>query len=82
MLDVKITLHRGGMSGPQKDLGTAVIINDLSSAGPETGNYEILLYDGKKLWKRCKVKDFPRQKLKAWDLLYRALKEMVGDRNK
>jgi hypothetical protein len=33
------------------------------------------------VWKFGDINDFPRQRLNAWDLLYRALKEAVGDRN-
>lgn len=32
-------------------------------------------------WKQGKIKDFPRLRLGVWDLLYRALRELVGERN-
>jgi hypothetical protein len=33
-------------------------------------------------WKEVKIKDFPRTRLGVWDLLYRSLRELVGDRNR
>lgn len=32
-------------------------------------------------WKQGKITDFPRTRLGVWDLLYRALRELVGERN-
>ncbi len=32
-------------------------------------------------WKEGKIKDFPRTRLGVWDLLYQALRELVGERN-
>lgn len=32
-------------------------------------------------WKIAKIEDFPRTRLSVWDLLYRALRELVGERN-
>jgi hypothetical protein len=46
------------------------------------GSYAVDLSrrSGKGVWKRGVVTGFPRKRLLAWDLLYRALKEVVGDR--
>lgn len=46
------------------------------------GDYRVVLYDkAGKLWKTGEIKGFPRQRLLAWDLLYRALRSIVGERN-
>jgi hypothetical protein len=46
------------------------------------GNYVANLFDkGGKLYKQVKINNFPRRKLLAFDLLYRVLKEAVGERN-
>lgn len=66
-----------------KHLGTAIIAND--GTGTETrGNYNVRLSPrGAPLnvYRRGRVEGFPRKGLGAWDLLYRALKSTVGDRN-
>lgn len=31
--------------------------------------------------RKGEIKDFPRTRLGVWDLLYRSLRELVGDRN-
>ena len=50
---------------------------------PARGDYilNIVRKGGGPIWKQGAVKNFPRQKLGPWDLLYRALKDAVGDRN-
>lgn len=64
-------------------LGTAIIAND-GSGTLTSGNYTVRLSRrGAPLsvQHRGRVERFPRQRLGAWDLLYRALKATVGDRN-
>ena len=49
-----------------------------------TGNYKFNISRRNQpriIWKFGDISDFPRKKLNAWDLLYRVLKEAVGDRN-
>lgn len=45
--------------------------------------YKLLFYakNGKRVWKECTVEKFPRKNLLVWDLIYRALRSMIGDRN-
>ncbi len=53
----------------------------------ELGNYDVELYDpppynpwsGETL--RGRVEGFPRKERGAWDLIYRALAQLVGERN-
>lgn len=46
------------------------------------GKYIVELYDkAGRLWKAGHVNHFPRKRLLAWDLLYRALRSAIGDRN-
>jgi len=68
------------------NIARAVIRND-HTGSDELGNYEVELYDpppynpwsGETL--RAKVDSFPRKELGAWDLVYRALEQLVGERN-
>lgn len=65
-------------------LGTATIFNN--GEGTETsGNYTVRLSTrgrNARPWKSGYVRGFPRKRLGGWDLLYRALREIVGERNK
>lgn len=48
------------------------------------GNYVVRLSikgQPERIWKQGRVINFPRRKLGAYDLLYRALKDTVGERN-
>jgi hypothetical protein len=63
---------------------TAVIYND-ATGDEAVGNYVVqLMRNGSKtsVWKAGEVKRFPRLKLGVWDLVFRALRETVGERNK
>lgn len=65
-------------------VGIAKIAND-GTGGLTSGNYVVQLNTaGRKSrkWKTGKVKQFPRKKLLAWDLVYRALHATISDRNK
>jgi hypothetical protein len=91
MIVVKIELWPGGDEGRKQDLGTAQIANavtsTLATAG-ELGDYTIELHKGRKystrggVWKAGRVNGFPRLRLGPWDLLFRALRDMVGYRNR
>lgn len=64
-------------------MGTAIIAND-GEGTPTSGNYTVTLFQRGFpgiVWRRGRVRDFPRKRLLAWDLLYRALKEIVAERN-
>lgn len=68
------------------DIARAVIRNDHSGT-PGLGNYEASLYDppaynpwaGRILTTR--VQGFPRRELGAWDLVFRVLRDLVGERD-
>lgn len=81
MLVVKIELH-SAVTGQITTIATGTICN--TGTGNSTqGNYRIELRDaaGRK-WKSGHIEKFPRKRLLAWDLLYRALEKLVGPRNR
>jgi hypothetical protein len=80
MLVIKIELH-SAVTGRITTIATGTIAN--TGTGTRTsGDYRIELRDaaGRK-WKSGSIAGFPRKRLLAWDLLYRALEELVGRRN-
>lgn len=83
MLNVTIELH-SAVTLKKSNIGYIEIIND--DTGTRTrGNYVARLYrrgSKKTIWKEVRLRDFPRQTLTSYDLLYRVLKEAVGERNK
>ena len=80
MLVVKIELH-SAVTGEVTTLATGKIVNT-GTGTPTRGNYVVVLRDAAgREWRRGTVADFPRKRLLAWDLLYRALEELVGKRN-
>jgi len=81
---VRVELWVGGNPNNVHTLGLAKISND-GSGTATSGNYVAELYTGgmsPRKWKLGAVKGFPRKRLLGWDLLYRALRELVGDRNR
>jgi len=91
MIVIKVELWKGGDPSKVEDLGRATITNDghasANTAG-EIGDYRVKLFKGARYsrrpneeWKACTVSGFPRQGLGPWDLLYRALRDLVGFRN-
>jgi len=81
MLRVTVEIWPFGSKAAKRTLGVAEIANDATGSKTK-GNYNYRLYDaGGKLWKSGRVEDFPRQCLLAFDLLYRALKDAIGERN-
>lgn len=90
MIVVRVELH-SAITGRVTTLGTAHLANDVTGT-PDLGNYEVAFYkrgvtnprvrQTAGLWRAGKVTGFPRKRLLAWDLLYRALGEVVGDRNR
>lgn len=89
MIRVKIELLPGGFDVNTQTIGEIIIDND-GSGTQSTGNYNVeLLKSAKysksnagKTYKKGTVKDFPRLKLGPYDLLYRALKNTIGFRNR
>ena len=79
MLVVRIELH-SAVTGQITTIATGEIVN--TGAGSLTqGNYRIELRDAAgRRWKKGHIEGFPRKRLLAWDLLYRALEKLVGNR--
>ena len=92
MLRITIELLPHGSEKHKKPLGMATITND--GTGSESfGNYNVKLYTWHepplkylvqltRTWKTGRVELFPRKTRGPWDLLYRALRDIVGERNK
>lgn len=86
MVRITIELLPGGVGEPIL-LGEAFISNDLTG-DLKTGNYNVRLMkspiyaNSEGVWKRGRVEGFPRRRLGPWDLLYRALQDTVGSRNR
>ena len=80
MLIVKIELH-SAVTGQVTTIATGKIVN--TGTGSLTqGNYRIELRDAAgRQRKSGHIEGFPRKRLLAWDLLYRALEKIVGKRN-
>jgi hypothetical protein len=80
---IRVTVELvSAITGKTEVLGVGTITND--GTGTKTsGNYTVSLSKrgGKSHWCTANLYDFPRRKLLAWDLLYRALRETVGYRN-
>lgn len=80
MLVVKIELH-SAVTGRVTTLATGKIVNT-GTGTPTRGNYYAVLRDAAgREWKRGTAEDFPRTRLLAWDLLYRVLGRLIGERN-
>lgn len=91
---IKITVELiSAIDGHQEILGEGFIYND-ASGSRGIGNYGFKLskrrgFTGHRnvsgvsnVWKSGEVKDFPRLRRNGWDLLFRCLRESIGDRNK
>lgn len=87
MIVVRIELWPAGSEERKRELGVAYIANDASGT-PGSGNYNVRLMKSAEyatrpgVWKKARVENFPRRRLGPWDLLYRALRESVGSRNR
>ena len=44
-------------------------------------NYKITKKGSEALWKSGRVEGFPRKRLGHWDLIFRCLKDAIGERN-
>ena len=82
---IKITVELiSAIDGHREILGVAEIANDATGT-ISSGNYRYAFSKRKlpnQIFKGGSIKDFPRKRLLAWDLLYRCLKDAVGERNK
>jgi hypothetical protein len=84
VIRVTIELLPHGFEEGKRHLGTMVIGNDLSSVDDVTGNYNIRLSkrgQPDSFWRKGRVEGFPRKRLGVYDLMYRALRNIVGGRN-
>ena len=75
MLKITVELWPYGREYGKKELGSGHIIN---IGGSNTkGNYKIELKDkGGRFYKKGEIKDFPRKRKTAWELLYLGLKDI------
>lgn len=90
MLVVRIELWPRGDRSQAREIATGMIVND-GKGTTEMGLYDVLLLKRNRgvirvahvgdVWKRGRVEGFPRKRLGPWDLLFRALASIVGDRN-
>ena len=79
MLIVRIELH-SAVTGQVTTIATGKIVNTGTGSSTQ-GNYRIELRDAAgRVWKRGHIEGFPRMRLLAWDLFYRALEKLVGER--
>lgn len=87
MVRVTIELLPHGYEEGKTTLGVIEIAND-GTGGADEGNYDVRLSKEppiarrKGVWKTGKVLGFPRKKLGPYDLLFRALRDCVEDRNR
>ena len=82
---VKITVELVSARGREHDkvLGVGYISND-ATGEDSLGHYNVKLMraDNRGSWREGRVENFPRLRLGCWDLLFRALRETIGDRNR
>lgn len=84
MIKVTIEVYPHGVEKFKRHVGTMIIRND-GTGTKEIGNYKVTLSkfkDSSKIWRRGEVKEFPRQKRGPYDLVYRALHNILVTRNK
>ena len=82
MLVIKIELWPGGVEEAAELIDVMQIINDGTGSYGQ-GNYDarIVKRGTNETWKECRVEGFPRARLQLWDLVFRALRSMIGYRN-
>lgn len=82
MLRITVELLPFGDATKAKVLGVCHLVNDGSGTLTQGNYYARFSRTGARgWWKTGEVKGFPRKRLGQWDLLYRALRSIVGDRN-
>lgn len=90
MIVIRMELWPKGAESLKRDLGVAHIVN--VGGDGDLGNYEVTLFKAAEyspkgaggIWRRGVVTGFPRSSKQhgPWDLLFRALKGIVGPRNR
>jgi hypothetical protein len=81
MLRVTIELVPLGIESRARIIATGTIANT-GTGTPTSGDYRVELRDAAgRRWRSGTITGFPRKRLLAWDLLYRALGKVVGNRN-
>ena len=82
MIRIRVELI-SARTGETTLLGQAIIANDGKGTSTQGDYFFKLSQRGRALrwWREGVVKGFPRQRLGAWDLFYRCLREAVGSRN-
>lgn len=87
MIVIKVELWPKGDPARAKDMGFATIEND-GTGTDKAGNYKVTLFKWTKggkgsrsIWKQGGVSGFDRMKRGPWDLLFRALRGILGARN-
>ncbi len=82
MIIIKVEVWRHGSPLNVKNIAEMKIWND--GTGTKTsGNYKATISksNNKGQWKEGEAKGFPRLRLGIWDLTYRILHEILGQRN-
>lgn len=79
---IRVTVERIPFGvGEPEHLGTMEIANT-GQGTPTQGKYRVRLSDkAGRPWREVHVEGFSRRWLLAWDLLYRVLRDAVGERN-
>lgn len=84
MVRVTIELLPRGSEAHKRHLGTVLIANTGAQGPGPVGDYTVTCsMRGRpdQVWKSAEVLGFPRKRLGAYDLLFRALRNVVGFRN-
>lgn len=82
MIRVTVELLPYGSAEGRKTLGVLDIAND-GMGSYSLGSYWGQIHsdcDGRR-WSDVRIEDFPRTTLTVWDLIFRILREQVGERN-
>ena len=89
MIVIRVELWPLGFEAKKREIGVARISR---VAGTKArGTYDVALLKSAeyasarnvgRIWRKGKVSDFPGRRLGPWDLLFRALRATVADRNK
>ncbi len=85
MIYIRMEMWPHGDKGKAYLLGEGMIAN--VGGDDERGDYDVRLLKSERyaktpgVWKRGKVMQFPRLRLGPWDLLLRALRACIADRN-
>ena len=80
MIVIKIELWPKGNADKSKEIGRAYLWND-GSGTKNVGHYKgkVMRRGSQKIWKEGTVKNFPRLRLKVWNLVYRFLDNILKE---